>query len=84
MAKKMELNELDDLFAQGKDFTLTASQYQERIGKPLPKSVSGITGTNAPLTRKARKNGYIIEAVIEQPVITRTVVFKKVEEEERK
>lgn len=26
MAKKMELNELDDLFAQGKDFTLIAFQ----------------------------------------------------------
>ena len=78
MAKRMELNELNDLFAQGQDFTLTASQYEERIGKPLPTSTSGIKGPNAPLTRKARENGYIIESVIEQPVIMRTVVFKKI------
>lgn len=80
MAKKMELNELDDLFAQGKDFILTASQYEERIGKPLPRSMKGIKGANAPLTRKAKEKGYIIESVIEQPVIMITVVFKKTEE----
>lgn len=84
MAKKMELNELDDLFAQGEDFTLTDSEYEKRIGKPLPKSKSGIKGANAPLARKAKEKGYIIDSVIEQPVIVRIVVFKKIGEGKQK
>ena len=80
----MELTELDDLFAQGDGFTLTDSEYEKRVGKPLPKSKSGIKGANAPLSRKAKEKGFIIDSVIEKPVITRIVVFKKIGEEKQK
>lgn len=83
MAKALDLSPLDDLFAKGADFELTAPQYEGKIGKPLPKSVDYIKGSS-PLARKAKENGFIIAAVVEQPIIMRTVVFKKVEKEKQK
>lgn len=74
---KLDLSPLDDLFSKEKDFELTASQYEEKVGKPMPKSISGIKGGNAPLARKAKEKGYIIASVIDKPVIMKTVIFKK-------
>lgn len=76
MAKKLELSALDDLFARGEDFELTDSQYEEKIGRPLPKNASYIK-SKSPLAHKALEQGFTITAVVNQPVITRTVVFKK-------
>lgn len=77
---KLDLSPLDDLFSNNQGFELTASQYEEMIGKPMPKSLSGIKGGNAPLARKAKEKGYIIASVIDKPVIMKTVIFKKKEE----
>ena len=74
---KLDLTPLDALFSGEKDFELTASQYEEKIGRPMPKSLSGIKGGNAPLARKAKEKGYIIASVIDKPVIMKTVIFKK-------
>lgn len=78
MAKKLDLSALNNLFSSGKDFELTSTQYESKIGKPMPKTIAGIKGANAPLARKAKENGYIIASVIDQPVIMRTLIFKKV------
>lgn len=78
MAKKLDLSALDELFSGGVDFELTAAQYEERIGKPLPTSLTGIKGKNAPLARKANENGYSITAVEDLPVVMRTVKFTKI------
>ena len=75
---KLDLSPLDELFARGEDFELTADQYEQKIGKPLPKTVPAIKGGTAPLARKAKENGFTISAVIDRPVIMRTVIFKKV------
>lgn len=75
---KLDLSALDDLFSSGEDFELTAVQYEQMIGKPMPKSMSGIKGTNAPLARKANEKGYAITSVADKPIIMKTVKFSKV------
>lgn len=74
---KLDLSALDDLFSKGEDFELTAAQYEEKVGKALPKTASYIKGSNSPLARKAKENGYIIASVTDKPVIMRTVIFRK-------
>ena len=74
---KLDLSGLDNLFANGKDFELTDAQYEEKIGKSLPKDKSYLKNGSA-LARKAKENGFSIELVIDEPVIRRTVIFKKV------
>ncbi len=76
MAKKMNLEELDDLFLKNKDFELTEEQYENRVGKSLPKSKQGITGKYTPLRRKADECGFKI-SVEERAVIQRVVVFTR-------
>lgn len=83
MARILDLSPLDDLFARGEDFELTDVQYEEKIKKSLPKNADYIK-RKSPLARKARDNGFTISAVIEQPVIMKTVVFKKVKKEKQK
>ncbi len=73
----LDLSALDSLFSKGKDFELTGDQYEKLIKKPMPKSVPGIRGRNAPLARKAKEKGFIIASIVDKPVITRTVIFKK-------
>ena len=76
MARKMELNELDDLFAENRNFELTDTQYEELVGKPLPKSKQAITGKNAPLRRKATEYGFGI-SVEERVLLQRVVICTK-------
>lgn len=76
MAKALDLSPLDDLFAKGEDFELTDVQYEEKIKKSLPKD-AGYIKRKSPLAQKAKEKGFIIASVIEKPVITRTVIFKK-------
>jgi hypothetical protein len=60
MAKKMELNELDDLFSCGHDFELTESEYKRRVGKDMPKQESYIE-KKSPIARKAEAYGYSVK-----------------------
>lgn len=79
MAKKLDLSALDELFSTGEDFELTADQYERMIRKPMPNTPSGIKGKNAPLARKAKEKGYVIVSIREEPVIMKTVVFRRQE-----
>lgn len=83
MAKALDLSPLDDLFTRGEDFELTDVQYKEKIKKSLPKDASYIK-RKSPLAQKAQDNGFIISAVVDKPVIMRTVIFKKVKKEKQK
>lgn len=74
---KLDMSALDDLFAKGKDFTLTDTQYKKKIGTSLPKGTYYIKN-NSPLARAATKHGFTITEVVEKPIIARTVVFKKI------
>ncbi len=37
MGKKLDFSELTALFETGKDFELTAAEYETKVGKALPK-----------------------------------------------
>ena len=76
MGKNPDIDKLDDLFESGADFRLTGKLYEERTGVPLPKEKSYIKNGSA-LSRKAAEHGYVIADVTEQPVIVKTVIFKK-------
>ena len=76
MAKRMQLNELDDLFNRNQDFELTDAEYEKRVGKILPKTKSAIVGKMTPLGRKAIEKGYEIR-VEDRPIIQRVIIFTK-------
>lgn len=76
MGKHPDLDKLDNLFEQGKDFQLTGKTYEERTGAALPKGKSYIKYDSA-LSRRAAEHGFVIVDVQEQPIIERTVFFKK-------
>ena len=76
MGKHPDLDKLDDLFAKGQDFQLSNKTYEERTGIALPKEKSYIMNRSA-LMRKANEHGYEITDVHEEPIIVRTVFFKK-------
>lgn len=78
MAKKLNLAPLNSLFAKGKDFELTDFEYEGKVGKPLPRDINYIKN-RSPLAIKAKEHGFIIASVVDQPVIMRTVTFKKIE-----
>ena len=78
MGKHPDLDKLDDLFAKGQDFQLSGKKYEEKTGAALPKGRSYIKYGSA-LSRKANEHGYEIVDVREEPVIVRTVFFKKKE-----
>ncbi len=77
MGKNPDLDKLDDLFEQGKDFQLTGKLYEERTGVSLPKTKNYIINDSA-LARKAAEHGYKIVDVREEPIIVRTVFLKKI------
>lgn len=76
MGKNPDLDKLDDLFAKGTDFQLTGKLYEERTGVALPKGKSYLMNDSA-LSRKAAEHGYKITDIREEPVIVKTVFFKK-------
>ena len=47
MGKKPNLNNLKDLFAQGKEFTLTDAQYEKKTGAMLPKDINYLRNRSA-------------------------------------
>ena len=83
MARKLELNELNDLFAANRNFELTDAQYEERVGKPLPQTKQAITGKGTPLGRKAAEYGFKIH-VEERLMIQRVVICIKRDEQNEK
>lgn len=78
MGKNPDLSKLNDLFEKGADFQLTGKLYTERTSAVLPKDKSYIKNYSA-LSRKATEHGYVISDVLEEPVIVKTVYFKKKE-----
>ena len=76
MGKNPDLGKLDDLFARGTDFQLTGKLYEERTGVALPK-VNSYIKNNSALARKAAEHGYQIVDVREEPIIVKTIFFKK-------
>lgn len=76
MGQKLDFSELSDLFGSGKDFELTAAEYEEKVGRALPKRNSYIKNRSA-IAAEAKSNGYKVE-VAEEPVILRKLIFKKI------
>ena len=76
MGKHPNLDELEYLFEKGVDFQITAREYEEKTGVPLPKGKNYIKSSSA-LARKVAEHGYVIIEVQDKPIIERTVYFKK-------
>ena len=76
MGKHPNLEELEYLFEKGADFHITAREYEEKTGVPLPKGKNYIKSGSA-WARKVAEHGYMIADVQEKPIIERTVYFKK-------
>lgn len=76
MGKRPKLDGLDYLFDQGVDFCLTAKEYEEQTGAPLPKNQSYLK-TGSAFAARAKEKGYVIVGVEEKPVIEKTVILKK-------
>ncbi len=75
MGKKLDFSELSDLFGTGKDFELTAAEYEAKVGRALPKRNDYIK-TRSAIAKEAKSNGYIVE-MTEEPVVLRKLIFKK-------
>lgn len=78
MGKNPNLDMLNEFFEKGEDFQLTDKLYEEKTGAPLPKTKTYIKSGSA-LSRKAAEHGYSIVDVHEEPIIVKTVYFKKKE-----
>ena len=76
MGKHPNLEKLEYLFEKGIDFQITAREYEEKTGVPLPKAKNYIMNSSA-LAQKVALHGYVITDVQEKPIIERTVYFKK-------
>lgn len=76
MGKHPNLNELDYLFKKGSDFRITAREYEEKTGAPLPKGKSYIKNNSA-LARKVAEHGCVIAEIQEKAIIERTIFIKK-------
>lgn len=76
MGKRPKLDGLNYLFDQGVDFCLTAKEYEEKTGAPLPKNQSYLK-TGSAFAARAKEKGYVIVGVEEKPVIEKTVILKK-------
>ena len=55
MGKRPKLDGLDYLFDQGVDFCLTAKEYEEKTGAPLPKNQSYLKTGSAFAARAKEK-----------------------------
>ena len=75
MGRKLDFSGLSDLFEAGKDFELTAAEYEVKVGKALPKGNNYIKHNSA-IAAEAESKGYTIE-VTEEAVILRKLIFKK-------
>jgi len=73
---RLNLKALDGLFDKGKDFQLTNTQYEERVGAKLPKDGYYLRKKSL-LAARAKEKGYVITEVKEKAVIERVVCFRK-------
>ena len=76
MGRKLDFSGLSDLFGTGKDFELTAAEYEGMVGKPLPKSNNYIK-SNSAIAVEAKSKGYIVEAA-DEPIVLRKLIFRKI------
>lgn len=67
---KLNFGKLDALFQAGQEFSLTESQYQKSVGKPLPKDTYYLK-TRSALANEAKKHGFQIE------IKEKTICLKK-------
>lgn len=67
---KINFENLTPLFQANKEFSLTESQYEQSVGKSLPKNFYYLK-TESALAKEAKKHGYYIE------IKEKTVSFKK-------
>jgi hypothetical protein len=74
MAKRMDLNELNDLFSSGYDFELTEVEYKRLVGKDIPKG-SYYIKSRSPIARKAEACGYKIK--VEERAVKVITFIKK-------
>ena len=68
---KLNFEKLTPLFEANQEFSLTESQYEKSVGKPLPRDYYYLKNKSA-LANKARKYGYYIE------IKEKTICLKKV------
>ncbi len=68
---KLNFERITPLFESNQEFSLTESQYEQSVGKPLPKDYYYLK-KNSALAREAQKHGYYIE------IREKTVCLKKV------
>ena len=64
---------LQERFSQEKEFELTASQYRDHTGMPLPKDIS-YTKTRSAIAKEAKKHGFELEIV---EIVEKKILFKK-------
>lgn len=76
MGRRLNLDALDELFEQGRDFRLSDKEYAKRVGYPLPQRKDYIKN-RSPFAAKAREKGFVIVDIEERPIIERTVILKK-------
>ena len=67
MGKKPRLEALDQLFETKDTFTLTDSQYEKRVGIPLPKHSYYLLNKSA-LARKCMEKGF--EIIVQEKTVT--------------
>ena len=70
MGKHPKLENLDEIFDKGKDFSLTDAQYEKKVGIPFPKGVNYLLNHSA-LAKKCQEEGYSMT------VQEKTVFFRK-------
>lgn len=80
MGKHPHLEGLNELFATGTDFHFTGEQYKELTGADLPQSNRYIM-QNSALANWAKRKGYTIADVQEEPIIRKTVFVRRETEE---
>lgn len=80
MGKHPHLEGLNELFAIGTDFHFIGEKYKELTGADLPQDNRYIMQKSA-LENWAKRKGYIITNVQEEPVVKKTVYMRRGTEE---
>lgn len=70
MGRHPKLENLEQLFKKGKNFSLTDAEYEKKTGVMLPKDKSYLKNRSA-LAKKAKEAGFVVD------VIEKQVVFRK-------
>ena len=76
MGKKLNFDGLEAVFYQGKDhFYITEKDYEEKVGKALPKG--SYLKTGSAFSKWLNEKGYCITAVEKEAVIETRVYIEK-------